>query len=218
MVQYCSNLFLKGCNILFQWNVPLYFALVFANSCPSLSLITGCICKPDMPFSQLIGPVFSHSSLVGIAIRYLLKVRCRVTWSFIILNLLFTLSAFAHIRLCPIPRFLGCGLGRRYVAISAADTNPVPSVGRSERISSTFLGAVFIAPVIIMHATLLQFGPCQGNVHYAPSCYSRIYDHRDYHMFIEPQCHFGQESLGPVDKCVYRATVSFWARVPWPCW
>ncbi len=57
-VQYCRNLCLKGCSILSQWNAPLYFALVLENSCPSPLLITNSICKPDMPFAQLIGPVF----------------------------------------------------------------------------------------------------------------------------------------------------------------
>ncbi len=52
------NLCLKGCNILSQWDVPLYFALIFTNSCPSPLLITGSICEPDLPFSQPIGPVF----------------------------------------------------------------------------------------------------------------------------------------------------------------
>ncbi len=55
---YCRNICLKGCSILSQWNVPLYFALVFANSYISPLQITGSVCKPDMPFSQLIGPVF----------------------------------------------------------------------------------------------------------------------------------------------------------------
>ncbi len=94
--------------------------------------------------------------LVGILIRYLLKVHHRVTWSFIILNLLSTLSAFAQILLCPISRFLGSGYGRRYVAFSAADSIAIPSVGRSKSISSTFVGVVLIAPAIIVHATLYR--------------------------------------------------------------
>ncbi len=45
-------------SILLQWDVPLYFALIFANLCPSPLLIKGSICEPDMLFSQPFGPVF----------------------------------------------------------------------------------------------------------------------------------------------------------------
>ncbi len=59
----------------------------------------------------------SHSSLVSITVQYLTNVCLRVTWSFILLNLLSILSAFAQIRLCLIPRFFGFGLGKRYAAV-----------------------------------------------------------------------------------------------------
>ncbi len=76
-------------------------------------------------------------------------------WSFIILNLLSSLSAFAQIRLGPIPRFLRSGLGRWYDAIEAANSTAIPSVGRSKSIS-TFLEIVLIAPVIIVHASFYR--------------------------------------------------------------
>ncbi len=75
---------------------------------------------------------------------------------FIILNLLSTLSAFAQIRLCPIPRFLGSGHDRRYVAFSAADSTTVPSVDRSKSISSTYVRIVLIVSVIIVHMSLYR--------------------------------------------------------------
>ncbi len=134
----------------------MYFPLVFVNSCPSPLLITGSICKSDMPFSQLIGPVYPCSSPVGITIRYLPKVCHRVTWSFIILNLLSTLSAFVQIRLHSIPRLLRSGLGKWYAAISAANSTAVPNVGGFKSILSTFVGVVLIAPVIIMYAALCR--------------------------------------------------------------
>ncbi len=82
--------------------------------------------------------------------------RLRVTWSFIIQYLLSILSAFTQIQLCPIPRFLGSGLDRRYAAISAADSTAILSVGSSKKIFSTFVVVVHVAPVIIIHAA-----PCR---------------------------------------------------------
>ncbi len=67
----------------------------------------------------------------------LLKVHRRVTRSFIILNLLSTLSAFVQIRLCPIPRFLGFGLSKWYAVISVADSSAIPNIGKN--ISALFL-------------------------------------------------------------------------------
>ncbi len=106
-----------------------------------------------MPFSQLTAPAFPS---LCISIQYLSKVRHRITWSLIILNLLFSLSAFAQVRLCPIPRFLESGLGRQYAAINVTDSTTVLNVGGSKSISSTFVGAVLIAPAIIMHAALCR--------------------------------------------------------------
>ncbi len=57
-VQYCCNLCLKGYSTLSQWDVPLCFALTFANSSPGPLLITDSVREPDLPFSQPIGPVF----------------------------------------------------------------------------------------------------------------------------------------------------------------
>ncbi len=82
-----ANLCLKGCSILSQWDVPLCFALIFANSCPSPLLITGSICEPDLPFSQPVGPVFVSLLPGCITVRCLPNVRLRVMWS-IMLNLL----------------------------------------------------------------------------------------------------------------------------------
>ncbi len=108
------------------------------------------------PFHSRLGQSSCHSSFVDIAIRYVPNVRVRVMWSVIMLNLLFILSAFTQIRLCPIPRFFGSSHGRRYAAIIAANSTADPSVGRSKNISSIFVGIVFIAPVIIIHAALYR--------------------------------------------------------------
>ncbi len=53
----------------------------------------------------------------------------RITWSFIMLNLLSILSAFAQVWLCHIRRFFRFGFDRRYAAINAADSTAVSSVG-----------------------------------------------------------------------------------------
>ncbi len=155
-VQYHCNLCLKGYSILSHWNVLLYFAFVFANSCTSPLLITGSISKPDMPFSQLFELVFALLFPSWYLYPIFTESALRVTWSFIILNLLSTLSAFTEIRLCPIPRFLWSGLCRQYVAINAADSTNIPSVGICKNISSTFIGVVLIAPVTIVHAALCR--------------------------------------------------------------
>ncbi len=44
-------------------------------SCPSPLLITGSICEPDLPFSQPVGPVFVHYSLVGIIIIIIIIIK-----------------------------------------------------------------------------------------------------------------------------------------------
>ncbi len=56
----------------------------------------------------------------------------------------------------PNPRFFRSGLGRRYAAISAADSATIPSVGRFKNISSTFVGVVLVASVIIIHAAFCR--------------------------------------------------------------
>ncbi len=167
--------------------MPLYFALVFANSDLSLLPITGSICKPDMPFPQLIAPVFlplfsswyhypmfTESVLQGYVV-------------FIILNILSTLSTFAQIRLCPIPRFLGSGFGRQYAAISATDSTSI-MVLADLRASPALLLDSFSLPLWSYCMQTFPFGPCEGSVHYVPTCNNHIHD-IDYHIFIEPQCH-----------------------------
>ncbi len=49
-----------------------------------------------------------------------------------------------------------------------------------------------------------QFRPCQSNVHSVPPCNSRICDLRDYHTFVQPQCHLQRKSPGPANKCIAR--------------
>ncbi len=75
-------------------------------------------------------------------------------WSFIVLNLLSTLSVFAQIKLHSIPSFLESGLGSQYAVISAADSNAIPSIGKSKNFSSILVRVVLIAPVIIIRAAL----------------------------------------------------------------
>ncbi len=108
--------------------------------------------------------------------------------------------AFAQIRLYPVPRFLGSGLGRRYAAISAADSTTVPIVGGSKSISSTFVGVVVIASVIIVHATL-----CRSSSSDLAKAVSIMFTMRQLNTLSYGLSH------------VYRATVSVssWANVPW---
>ncbi len=56
---------------------------------------------------------------------------------------------------------------------------------------------------------VLQFRLCQVYVHSVPPCNSRIYDLRDYHTLVEPQCHFGQKSPSPVNNCLTRPHKAF---------
>ncbi len=55
-VQYCRNLCLKA--VTFFPSVSLYFTLILASPCLSPLLISGFICKSDLPFSQLSGLFF----------------------------------------------------------------------------------------------------------------------------------------------------------------
>ncbi len=157
-----------------------------------------------MSFPQSIVPISPHSSQVRNIVQYLLKVRRRVTWSFIwsfiILNLLPTLSAFAQIQLCPIPRFLGSGLGRWYAVVSAADSTAVPSVGRSKSISSFFVGVVLIASVIIVHADLYK----RSSLDLAKAVFIMFQNATATYVILGIIMH-------------YRATVSSWAKVPRLC-
>ncbi len=136
------------CHFILLWYFQMSAPVSYWLQAPSVN--------QTYPFLSWLGQFFLHSSLVSITIRYLLKMHHRVTWSFIIRNLLSILSAFAQIQFCPVPRFLRSGLSRRYAAISAADSTTIPSDGRSKSISSTFVGVVLIAPVIIVHAVLCR--------------------------------------------------------------
>ncbi len=108
-----------------------------------------------MHFPQLIGtvflplfpsryhyPIFTESAQQGYVVLY----HTELTVHFI----------YFCSDLCPIPRFLGFGLSRRYAAVSAADSTVVPNVGRSKSTSNTFVGVVLIALVIIVHAALCR--------------------------------------------------------------
>ncbi len=81
------------CSIPSQWNVSLYFALVFSNSCSSPYWLQAPFVNHTCPFLNWLGQFCPYSSPVGITIQYLLTGRLSVMWSFIILNLLSTLSA-----------------------------------------------------------------------------------------------------------------------------
>ncbi len=128
----------------------------------------------------------------------------RVIWSFSILNLLFTLSAFAQIRLCPISRFFRFGLGRRYAALSPADSSPFEYWQIQEHLLY-FSWSCSHCPCD--HNTCgpllaFQLRSCRDNVHSVPPCDNRICDLSYSHTFIEPQCHSGQRYPHSANKCI----------------
>ncbi len=106
-------------------------------------------------------------------------------WSFIIQDLLSTLSFFAQIRLCPVLRFLGSSLSRWYASISAADSTIFPSVGGSKSISSTFFGVVLIAPEIIMPPSLDHAEAMSVmSYHAAVACMIFVYTFIEAHVIL----------------------------------
>ncbi len=118
----------KMCHCILLWCLQIPAPVPYWLQAPSVNQTSS--------FLSWLGQFFHHSSLVGITIRYLPKVRRRVTWSFIILNLLSTLSAFAQIDyvLFQISRIW---LRRTYAYTSFADSTIIPTVGRSKSISNT---------------------------------------------------------------------------------
>ncbi len=116
----CSN---EMCHCILLWYLHIPAPVSSWLQAPSVN--------QTCPFLSHLGQSLYHSFLVGVTVRYLPNVRLRDTWSFIMLNLLSIVSAFTQIRLSPVLSLFGFGLGRRYAAIRAADSNAVPSVGRS---------------------------------------------------------------------------------------